>query len=794
MNELPKDWPKPGPIDLTLHDLPHPSSATEWWYVNTHVTTADGRRRSLFAAFFRTLWRKDPRSQAPVHAHCVTWALSDPEARIFLPCSRVDAQAPAIWLERLRKGAGARDDRINRAFAEIFERGRVPLPDRTFEGEVHVGKNRLELDFGGARFEKTDEGAYRLSLLEPRTGTGCDLLLRPEKPPARHGDDGVVRGPSGEDMFYYFIPRCRVTGSVVTDGIAQPVTTGQGWYDHEFGGYHRKVAGDGGGAAGAERGVGVGAEGEGNTEGGARAKSALGVERGGKVDRAEKRERAEKVEREDEVAWNWVAAQLDDGEDVTAYSLVRQRDRKVLGQWAIVVDRNGRQTSYTDMAFRPARSWRSTRTFNDYPVSWTLAVPEAGLELAIEAAFEDQEFITSVKKGGFWEGRCEIRGTSRGAPVRGEAYVERSGFTILDDLDAFFRAVGEEVRHRVAKTLPLEPTLAETRVLIASDDRPHWVEDVDRERLSRSLIRPVREICDRGGKSWRSYAALACCDVVEGDSRRFVQWLAVPELLHVGSLIVDDVQDRSQTRRGGPSCHVVHGEAKAINAGTAAYFLAQRLLISSEVSPAAKLRLYDLYFEAMRAGHAGQALDLDGLADLMDAAVESGSSLELERAILATHRLKTAAPAASLARMGAVAGGGSHAQVEAVGQFFEALGLAFQIVDDVLNLRGFEGNLKLRGEDIANGTVTLPVAKAMGRVAASERAWLWSTLRSKPESRDVIASVVALLERSGALSACDEDARRLVENAWASADPLLPDSSAKAMLRAFGWYVLERHY
>src|SRR6185503_7691617 len=168
--------------------------------------------------------------------------------------------------------------------------------------------------------------------------------------------------------------------------------------------------------------------------------------------------------------------------------------------------------------------------------------------------------------------------------------------------------------------------------------------------------------------------ALACCDVVEGDSRKFVKWLAMPELLHVGSLIIDDVQDRSTVRRGGPACHLVHGEPLAINAGTAAYFITQRLLQTGEVSPARRLRLYDLYFEAMRAGHAGQALDLDGPSSIMDDVVESGDASALERRVLATHRLKAAVPAASLARMGAVAGGGTDAQIDAVGDFFEALG------------------------------------------------------------------------------------------------------------------------
>src|SRR5206468_7485182 len=133
----------------------------------------------------------------------------------------------------------------------------------------------------------------------------------------------------------------------------------------------------------------------------------------------------------------------------------------------------------------------------------------------------------------------------------------------------------------------------ETRTLIASEGRTHYMEGVSLAQVGRALLAPIREITDRGGKSWRSYAALACCDVVKGDSRKFVQWLAMPELLHVGSLIVDDVQDQSELRRGGKACHLIYGEPLAINAGTAAYFITQRLLRTSEVSARDKLRLYD---------------------------------------------------------------------------------------------------------------------------------------------------------------------------------------------------------
>ena len=747
---VPGDWPRPGQIDLATHDRPHASSTTEWWYLNAHLETASGRRLSLFAAFFRIRAGHDAAGR-PLHAHSATWALSDVEGKVYLADSRVDRSAPRLGLERIKSGRGSRDPRLNRAITELLEQGRIPAPDRMFQGEVRVAGDRLDLDYDGLRLRREDDGSYALSLHDPRTQAGCALRFSPEKGPVRHGDDGRVRGPEGEEMFYYFLPRCRLSGTVTLGGVAQQVASGSGWYDHEFGQATTFEA----------------------------APPALPTNASAEAT---------------EVAWNWLAAQLDDGSEITAYALERCADGKVLQQTVVVVDPQGVPATYRAAALVPARSWRSLRTFHDYPTRWTLSVPEAGLQLQLAASFDDQEFLTLISKPAFWEGRVEIEGERRGRPVRGLGYVERSGFANIRDLDDFFAAVGEEVRRAVAKTVPLEPTAEQARDLIASSERPQYLDGVDLPTLGRALLAPVREIADRGGKSWRSYAALACCDLVQGDSRKFAHWLAMPELLHVGSLIVDDVEDRSLVRRGGPACHLVHGEPLSINAGTAAYFLTQKLLLTSAVSDQDKLRLYDLYFEAMRAGHAGQALDLAGRAEVMPAAVESGDGAFLERRILATHRLKTAAPAASLARMGAVAGGGSDAQIEAVGSFFEALGLAFQIIDDVLNLRGFKGALKTRAEDVTNGVITLPIAKAMSRLPLEDRRFLWQALLSRPTDARVLSAVVEKLESCGAVEACAQQARALVESAWRRADPLLDDSIPKVMLRAFGWYVLERHY
>jgi geranylgeranyl pyrophosphate synthase/predicted secreted hydrolase len=761
--ERPLDWPGEGPIDLDLHDLPHASSTTEWWYTNAHATTRDGRRFSLFAAFFRQLTGRDASGQS-VHAHSVTWALVDVDGKRYLPSTGVDPSAPREGLKRIRAGLGSADSKLNRALAEILERGTVPKPDRIMTGRIFVGKNRLELDYSGNTFAKLDDGSYRLHLRDELRGFGCDVVLSPRKPVQRHGDNGVLRGSENELMLYYFIPRCELRGEFLCVGARHSIAAGSAWYDHEFGrreGPIADVSGD----------------------------DELDPEHRALI-QAERRERREN----DAVGWDWLSAQLDDGTEVSLYPLTYLKRNESAGAYAVIIEPDGTSTTHTDLSFEGIEHWQSSQTFTDYPVRWRCRVPSAGLDLEVVAAFEDQEFITLISKPSFWEGRVEVKGLRHGQRVRGPGFIERSGYIQYDDLEGFFTAVSRVVKKSIDEVIPLTPTYEHARKLIGSDDRDQYMDGLDVEQLARTLIRPIREITDRGGKGWRSYAALTCCDLVGGDSRQYARWLALPEMMHVGSLIVDDVQDQSAVRRGGPASHLLYGDSQAINSGTAAYFLGNHLLDMESISDRNRVRIYELYFEALRAGHAGQAIDLDGFEWMMPGVVESGEGADLERHVLAVHRLKTAAPAACLARIGAIAGGGSTEQVEGLGGFFEALGLSFQIIDDVLNLRGFRGDLKSKGEDIMQGKVTLPVAKAMSRLDRVEREWLWVTLSSKPEDPEVVGRVIGMLEECSAIEDCSRLARDLVESAWKRLDPLVDDSLSKVMLRAFSWFVLERHY
>ena len=743
---FPEDWPKDGPIDLKVHDLPHHSSTTEWWYINSHIKTPEGRAFSLFASFFRKMTNFNKETNQAEYAHSITWAILDLKNEKYNVSSLIDKAAPKIGLKQLREGKIIKDPLLRRAAIELLEKGNVPYPDKLMKNDSTISFDNLHLDMDGNTYTKLREGKYKLVIHDDEANVGAEVTITLRKPPIRHGDNGVVRGVSGEDMFYYFIPRCDIEGFINIEGEKSEIDpeNSSAWYDHEFGRHPEEKDRD------------------------------LG--------------------KKDDVSWNWISGQMNNGYEFTAYELINDITGNNVGKYAVIIDPKGKQQTFDEFTLTPYENWTSMRTFNDYPTQWTLEVPAVDLKIKADAAQKQQEFMTVISKPAFWEGRMHIEGTLAGKPIKGCGFVERSGFIGFEGMNDFFKAVGRKTRESVRGVLPFKPNEEELASLVSSKDDMHFLVGIDPAQFSRTMIQPIREIIDRGGKAWRSYLPLACCDVVGGNSQAAEPWLALPELLHVGSLIVDDVEDRSIVRRGGKTCHAIYGEATAINAGTACYFIGQDFIYRSDVPLEDKLDIYNLYFRALRAAHAGQAIDIDGFAHIMPDIVESGDGDKLEEHVMAIHLLKAAVPASFLGRMGVILGKGNEEQMDCVGKYLESIGLAFQIIDDVLNLRGFKDNLKAKGEDISHGKVTLPVAKAMNRLSKEERQKLWDIVKSQPKDQVVIDGAVQMLEDCGALDECVVQATDLVEGAWNALDVLVRDSFAKLMLRAFGWFVLEREY
>jgi geranylgeranyl pyrophosphate synthase len=220
-----------------------------------------------------------------------------------------------------------------------------------------------------------------------------------------------------------------------------------------------------------------------------------------------------------------------------------------------------------------------------------------------------------------------------------------------------------------------------------------------------------------GGKRFRPVLVLAAADAITGGTAEG-RALALPsacaiELIHTYSLIHDDLpaMDDDSLRRGKPTLHVVHGEGMAILAGDGLHAEAFALLAREPDAAGrpdlAARKLAAVARIAAAAGPAGmvggQAIDLQAVGHARDPEAFTAESLR------DMHARKTGALIRASAAAGAIMAGGTDAQVAAVDAYAAALGLAFQIVDDILDVEGTDAELgKTVGKDAAANKPTYP--------------------------------------------------------------------------------------
>ncbi|MEZ4366353.1 MAG: polyprenyl synthetase family protein [Kofleriaceae bacterium] len=197
-----------------------------------------------------------------------------------------------------------------------------------------------------------------------------------------------------------------------------------------------------------------------------------------------------------------------------------------------------------------------------------------------------------------------------------------------------------------------------------------------------ALLGPAAEFLGRPGKEFRARLVELTFRGVGGAPGAMPEDLPnIVELLHAGSLIVDDVEDDSPARRGGPALHTLVGAPLAINCGSWMYFWALALIPRLPLDEAARASLMAAAVQTLVRCHQGQALDLA-------ARVGSVEPAHLPAVVAATTRGKTGALMGLAARLGATAGGADVARVEQLARVGEELGVALQLLDDVGGLGG----------------------------------------------------------------------------------------------------------
>ncbi len=308
---------------------------------------------------------------------------------------------------------------------------------------------------------------------------------------------------------------------------------------------------------------------------------------------------------------------------------------------------------------------------------------------------------------------------------------------------------------------------------------------VERE-IGQESIAPVdaittigRYLHSSGGKRLRPTLLLLAARLAGRSGPCAIRLAAVVEMIHAATLVHDDVIDIAQTRRGRPSTNVIWGNHMSVLAGDWLYMRAFEVALRER-----NFQLLEILTGLTQRMVEGELFQLEriGRIDITEA-----DYMEL------VDR-KTASLFSACARLGALVGGASHATAARLGEFAWNLGIAFQLVDDVLDFTSDEAVLgKPVGSDLREGKVTLALIYALEKASAGERGAIQSILDDASYRRVPFSDVLAIIERCRGLERAIERAHAFREKAH-SIIAEFSDSPYQRALAALTDLVTERDH
>jgi octaprenyl-diphosphate synthase len=305
---------------------------------------------------------------------------------------------------------------------------------------------------------------------------------------------------------------------------------------------------------------------------------------------------------------------------------------------------------------------------------------------------------------------------------------------------------------------------------------------IERE-FGRDTVSGVRAITDigehlraGGGKRIRPALLLLAAKLFPHDERSAVRLGAVVEIIHTATLVHDDIIDEAKTRRGRPAANTQWGNSKCVLAGDWLYMQAFKIAVQER-----NFRILDVLIELTQQMVEGELLQMEKL----------GKCITLDEHFDLIFR-KTACLFAVSMRMGALLGKATEEQETKLGEYGRHLGLAFQIVDDVLDLTASEAVLgKPVASDLREGKVTMAVIHALERCTPEERKLVETVLEERAFISVQHEQILDMLKRYGSIQyAYDEAANHA--KAARTAICTYPDTEVKRALLTIPEFVVER--
>lgn len=302
-----------------------------------------------------------------------------------------------------------------------------------------------------------------------------------------------------------------------------------------------------------------------------------------------------------------------------------------------------------------------------------------------------------------------------------------------------------------------------------------------RERMASEHAPRIPEVTahlvEAGGKRLRPMLTLAAAQLCGYTGPYHIHLATTVEFIHTATLLHDDVVDESKQRRGRPTANLLWDNQSSVLVGD--YLFARSFQLMTEPG---SMRVMKILSNAAATIAEGEVLQLTAAQNLATT----------EAVYFQVVRGKTAALFSAATEVGGVIADAPEDHVRALFDFGDALGIAFQIVDDLLDYQGVAGETgKNIGDDFRERKLTLPVIKAVARADDEERAfWVRTIERGKQEDGD-LDHALALLNKHGTLKATQADALEWAAKAKAALAPL-PDHEIKDMLGDIADYVVAR--
>jgi octaprenyl-diphosphate synthase len=300
------------------------------------------------------------------------------------------------------------------------------------------------------------------------------------------------------------------------------------------------------------------------------------------------------------------------------------------------------------------------------------------------------------------------------------------------------------------------------------DDLAAIEDEFERDTVSNvAVITEIGEYLRAGGgKRIRPALLLLSAKLLGYKGNGAVKLASVVEIIHTATLVHDDIIDEAEIRRGRPAANTKWGNSKCVLAGDWLYMQAFKIAVQER-----NFRILDVLIELTQQMVEGELLQMEKL----------GEAISLQEHLDLIYR-KTACLFSVCMRAGGILGGATAEQEDRLGQYGRNLGLAFQIVDDVLDLTASESVLgKPVASDLREGKATMAVIHALERCTPAERKQIETVMADRAFNGVTHADILAILNRYDSLEFASKEAARYAESARL-AICTFPDSEIKRAL------------